>query len=63
VNGTNIPKVNFNIGESYAGLIPLGAANDTNQLYHWFFPSTNPAAAKEILIWVTGGVRFHLLIR
>ncbi len=57
VNGTGIPNVDFDVGESYAGLLPIGGANDTNQLYFWFFPSTNPAATKEIMIWVTGGVR------
>lgn len=57
VNGTSIPEVNFDVGESYAGLLPISAdANDPNQLYFWFFPSSNPSAEKEILIWLTGGV-------
>jgi carboxypeptidase D len=56
VNGTGIPDVDFDVGESYAGLLPIGDANDPNQLYFWFFPSTNQAADKEILIWLTGGV-------
>ena len=44
------------MGESYAGLLPIG--NDTSsELYFWFFPSTNPVAQekKEILIYLTGG--------
>jgi len=55
VNGTNIPDVDFDIGESYAGLIPT--SNDTNpgELYFWFFPSSNPKAEKEITIWLNGG--------
>jgi len=56
VNGTGIPEVKFDIGESYAGLLPIGDANDTNKLYFWFFPSTNQAAQKEITFWITGGV-------
>ena len=32
--------------------------NDPNQLFWWFFPSPNPAAEKEILIWLNGGVSF-----
>lgn len=33
VNGTAIPDVNFDIGDSYAGLMPIsGAANETKQL-------------------------------
>jgi carboxypeptidase D len=62
VDGTAIPEVNFDLGESYAGLLPIGDANDTNQLFYWFFPSENPAAEKEILIWLTGGVRFFQCI-
>ncbi|KAK3292104.1 Alpha/Beta hydrolase protein [Chaetomium fimeti] len=56
VNGSAIPMVDFDVGESYAGLLPTG--NDTSrQLYFWFFPSTNPVAQekKEILIYLTGG--------
>src|SRR6187402_981845 len=57
VNGTAIPDVDFDIGESYAGLIPISkAANESSQLYFWFFPSENPAACDEILIWLNGGV-------
>ncbi len=61
VNGSGIPNVDFDVGESYAGLLPIGDSNDTNQLYFWFFPSTNPAAEKEIMIWLTGGVRRDLV--
>lgn len=56
VNGTGIPDVNFDIGESYAGLLPIStAANETRELYFWFFPSENPAASDEITIWLNGG--------
>ncbi|KAK0386039.1 hypothetical protein NLU13_5876 [Sarocladium strictum] len=58
VNGTEIPQVPFDIGESYAGILPIqegGNASDPNQLYFWFFPSQNPAAKKEIVIWLNGG--------
>lgn len=56
VNGSAIPLVDFDVGESYAGLLPIGNDN-SSQLYFWFFPSTNPAAQqnKEILIYLTGG--------
>ena len=53
VNGTSIPLVNFDIGESYAGLLPISSdPNDTRQLYFWFFPSQNPDAGEEIAVWV-----------
>ncbi|KAK3323876.1 serine carboxypeptidase [Cercophora scortea] len=57
VNGSGIPEVDFDVGESYAGLLPIEGNDTSNQLYFWFFPSTNPAAqeSKEILIWLTGG--------
>ncbi|KAK3318210.1 serine carboxypeptidase [Apodospora peruviana] len=57
INGSGIPEVNFDIGESYAGLLPIEGNDTSNELFFWFFPSTNPAAqeSKEILIWLTGG--------
>lgn len=56
VNGSAIPEVNFDIGESYAGLLPISAdPNETRELFFWFFPSTNPAASDEIAIWFNGG--------
>ncbi|KAI4212200.1 MAG: hypothetical protein LQ351_005069 [Letrouitia transgressa] len=56
VNGTGLPDVDFDIGESYAGLLPISSAsNETRQLYFWFFPSPNPSADDEITIWLNGG--------
>ncbi|KAK3935653.1 carboxypeptidase [Diplogelasinospora grovesii] len=57
INGSGIPEVDFDVGESYAGLLPISGNDTSNQLYYWFFPSTNPVASanKEILIWLTGG--------
>jgi carboxypeptidase D len=52
VNGTGIPEVNFDVGESYAGLLPISQAhNETRQLYFWFFPSTQDQPTDEVLIW------------
>lgn len=57
VNGSAIPDVDFDVGESYAGLLPISKkANETRQLYFWFYPSTNELASDEILIWLNGGV-------
>jgi carboxypeptidase D len=56
VNGSAIPDVNFDIGESYAGLLPISSDPDeSRQFYFWFFPSNNFAATDEILIWLNGG--------
>lgn len=52
VNGTGIPEVDFDIGESYAGLLPISqAADEQRQLFFWFFPTTNPDAGNEVVIW------------
>ncbi|KAK4540376.1 hypothetical protein LTR36_009233 [Oleoguttula mirabilis] len=55
VNGSAIPDVDFDIGESYAGLLPISDQANSSELYFWFFPSDNPAAEDEILIWLNGG--------
>ena len=56
VNGSNIPDVDLDIGESYAGLLPISQlANETRQLYFWYFPSSNPLAKNEITISLNGG--------
>ncbi|KAE8448109.1 hypothetical protein EG329_009874 [Mollisiaceae sp. DMI_Dod_QoI] len=56
VNGSAIPEVDFDIGDSFAGLLPISKdANETRQLYFWFFPSTNIEAGDEILVWLNGG--------
>ena len=55
VNGSAIPDVDFDVGESYAGLMPISDAKNASELYFWFFPSTNPSAKNEILIWLNGG--------
>ncbi|KAJ4415284.1 hypothetical protein N0V82_007446 [Gnomoniopsis sp. IMI 355080] len=55
VNGTGIPDVDFDVGESYAGSIPVTTEEAGDYLFFWFFPSTNPDADKEILIWLNGG--------
>ncbi|KAF2004042.1 alpha/beta-hydrolase [Amniculicola lignicola CBS 123094] len=56
VNGTGIPEVPFDVGESYAGLLPISdSANETRKLFFWFFPTTNPDCKEEIVIWLNGG--------
>lgn len=52
VNGTAIPDVDFDIGESYAGNIEIPARNDNSSLYFWYFPTANPAGKDDITIWL-----------
>ncbi|KAF7561185.1 hypothetical protein G7046_g2941 [Stylonectria norvegica] len=54
INGTAIPEVDFDIGEAYAGTLPNSDDLD-DEYYFWFQPSPNPAAKKEIVIWLNGG--------
>ncbi|RAH66603.1 putative serine carboxypeptidase (CpdS) [Aspergillus aculeatinus CBS 121060] len=54
VNGTGIPEVDFDVGESYAGLLP-NTPTGNSSLFFWFFPSQNVNASDEILIWLNGG--------
>ena len=53
VNGSALPDVYFDIGESYAGLLPIDETG--KELYFWFVPSTNPNATDEITLWLNGG--------
>lgn len=53
VNGSTLPNINFDIGESYSGLLPIDHIN--NELFFWFVPTTNNLAADEITIWLNGG--------
>jgi carboxypeptidase D len=56
VNGTGLPDVPFDIGESYAGLLPIsGDADESRELFFWFFPTTNSDPQEEITIWFNGG--------
>ncbi|KAI0151464.1 serine carboxypeptidase [Pestalotiopsis sp. NC0098] len=56
VNGTGLPDVDFDIGESYAGLLSItDDLSAAEKLYFWFFPSENEKADKEILLWLNGG--------
>ncbi|KAI0880249.1 alpha/beta-hydrolase [Annulohypoxylon maeteangense] len=57
VNGTGIPDVDFDAGESYSGYLPItDNPDDTDELFFWFFPSSaTNFTEKEILLWLNGG--------
>jgi carboxypeptidase D len=58
VDGTKIPKVNFDAGPSWAGLLPIsGAPDETRKLFFWFWPTNNPANTKDLVFW-TNGMRY-----
>lgn len=57
VNGSDIPEVDWDIGESYAGLLSTTDDPDyEQQLFFWFFPAKNQLPQNEILLWLNGGV-------
>ncbi|KAF2646446.1 serine carboxypeptidase-like protein [Massarina eburnea CBS 473.64] len=56
VNGTAVPEVPFDVGESYAGLLPISDnPSETRKLFFWFFPSTAAQNPDEIVVWLNGG--------
>ncbi|KAI9768851.1 MAG: hypothetical protein M1840_004665 [Geoglossum simile] len=56
VDGTSIPEVEFDVGESYAGLLPISPAkNESRKLFFWFFPTNDPLGQDEITIFLNGG--------
>ncbi|KAH7014144.1 carboxypeptidase D [Microdochium trichocladiopsis] len=55
VDGTALPDVGFDIGESYAGLLPISNNETDRSLYFWFFPTADPEGQDEITIWLNGG--------
>lgn len=59
VNSTGIPEVNFDVGESYAGQLPISdRADEQNRLFFWFFPTANEEHkdSREVIIWLNGGI-------
>ncbi|KAI0689094.1 alpha/beta-hydrolase [Cytidiella melzeri] len=56
VDGTTIPEVDFDVGPSWAGLLPISnATNETRQLFFWFFPPGPQGSADDIVFWTNGG--------
>ncbi|EOA81223.1 hypothetical protein ACJQWK_06798 [Exserohilum turcicum] len=56
VDGKAFPEVNFDIGESYAGLLPISNdPKETRKLFFWFFPAKTGHTPEEIVIWLNGG--------
>jgi carboxypeptidase D len=56
VNGTTIPDVTFDVGSSWAGLLPISnSTNESRQLYFWYFPSQAAEGVNDLVIWLNGG--------
>ncbi|KAJ7601105.1 Alpha/Beta hydrolase protein [Mycena floridula] len=56
VNGSAIPEVDFDVGDSWSGLMPISsAANETRKLFFWFFPPGPQGSLDDIVFWTNGG--------
>ncbi|KAI9428416.1 hypothetical protein H4582DRAFT_2067469, partial [Lactarius indigo] len=52
VDGTTIPEVTFDVGPSWAGLIPISAAsNESRKLFFWFFPPGPEGSLDDLILW------------
>ncbi|KAF9519141.1 hypothetical protein BS47DRAFT_1375109 [Hydnum rufescens UP504] len=56
VNGKTIPDVDFDVGDSWSGLIPIsGAKGEKRKLFFWFFPAKHAHNRDDIVFWTNGG--------
>ncbi|KAL4732710.1 hypothetical protein ACLX1H_001729 [Fusarium chlamydosporum] len=58
VSPKGIPEVSFDVGESYAGQIPVDMKKNGSKdpkFFYWFFPTVNPAGKDDVVIWFNGG--------
>ncbi|KAG2090020.1 Alpha/Beta hydrolase protein [Suillus discolor] len=60
VDGTSLPLVDFDVGPSWAGLLPISnSPNETRQastrLYFWFFPPGPEGSSDDLIFWTNGG--------
>ncbi|KAH0586840.1 hypothetical protein H2248_005685 [Termitomyces sp. 'cryptogamus'] len=56
VDGTTIPEVDFDIGPSWSGLLPISSdPNETRKLFFWFFPPGPDGSLDDLIFWTNGG--------
>ncbi|KAF8264855.1 alpha/beta-hydrolase [Lactarius quietus] len=56
VDGSSIPDVDFDVGPSWSGLLPISAAaNESRMLFFWFFPPGPEGSLDNLLFWTNGG--------
>ncbi|KZV87104.1 alpha/beta-hydrolase [Exidia glandulosa HHB12029] len=56
VPGTSLPDVDFDVGDSWSGLMPItSAAGETRKLFFWFWPSLDAAHTDDLVFWTNGG--------
>ncbi|KIK82033.1 hypothetical protein PAXRUDRAFT_832445 [Paxillus rubicundulus Ve08.2h10] len=56
VDGSALPLVDFDVGPSWAGLLPISnSPNETRQLFFWFFPPGPEGSLDDLIFWTNGG--------
>ncbi|KAG1840918.1 Alpha/Beta hydrolase protein [Suillus subalutaceus] len=56
VDGRSLPFVDFDVGPSWAGLLPISnSPNETRQLFFWFFPPGPQGSLDDLIFWTNGG--------
>ncbi|GLB33216.1 putative alpha beta-hydrolase [Lyophyllum shimeji] len=56
VDGKSIPEVDFDVGPSWSGLLPISAdPNETRKLFFWFFPPGPQGSLDDLIFWTNGG--------
>jgi len=56
VDGKSIPEVDFDVGPSWSGLLPISSnANETRKLFFWFFPPGPQGSSDDLIFWTNGG--------
>ncbi|KAK7053792.1 alpha/beta-hydrolase [Favolaschia claudopus] len=56
VDGTTIPEVDFDVGPSWSGLLPISSdPNETRKLFFWFFPPGPEGSLDDLIFWTNGG--------
>ncbi|KAG2134925.1 Alpha/Beta hydrolase protein [Suillus bovinus] len=56
VDGKSLPLVDFDVGPSWAGLLPISnSPNETRKLFFWFFPPGPKGSLDDLIFWTNGG--------
>ncbi|KAI9059042.1 alpha/beta-hydrolase [Trametes sanguinea] len=56
VDGTTIPEVDWDVGPSWSGLLPISSdPNETRKLFFWFFPPGPQGSLDDLIFWTNGG--------
>ncbi|KIJ12902.1 hypothetical protein PAXINDRAFT_14266 [Paxillus involutus ATCC 200175] len=56
VDGSALPLVDFDVGPSWAGLLPISNnPNEMRQLFFWFFPPGPEGSLDDLIFWTNCG--------